>query len=199
MSAVLADKIYTPEEYLALERQKIDGKAEYVDGHIYAMTGASRKHNLITINIASMLHSQLRGRPCEAYANDMRVKAAKARSYFYPDLTVVCGQPELEDGHFDTLLNPTVLVEVLSPSTEAFDRGGKFTRYRRIASLQEYLLVSQDQALIEQYWRHNDVWILAEFSGLDALVKLEAIGCTLALREVYERVFDTDSLTPEQY
>ncbi|WKJ90761.1 Uma2 family endonuclease [Methylomonas montana] len=189
MSAVLQQTHYTAEEYLSLERSA-SIKSEFHDGQIYAMTGASRAHNLITINIARELSQQLKQRPCEAYINDMRVKAAKARSYHYPDIAVVCGTPEFEDAQMDTLLNPTLLIEVLSPSTEAYDRGGKFSHYRKIASLREYLLVTQDQAGIERYLRQGEVWILSEAQGLDASVSLESIDCQLSLREVYDKVFE---------
>ncbi len=189
MPAVLNQTHYSAKEYLALERSALF-KSEFHDGQIYAMTGSNRTHNLITGNIGTELSQQLKKRPCEAYINDMRVKAAEARSYHYPDITVVCGSPQFEDAHIDTLLNPTVLIEVLSPSTEAYDRGGKFAHYRKIASLNEYLLVTQDQPIIERYQRQGDVWILSEAEGLDASVSLESIGCILSLREVYDKVLD---------
>lgn len=189
MPAVVKQTHYTPEEYLSLERSA-SIKSEFHDGQIYAVTGASRAHNLITVNIAGELRRQLKGRPCEAYINDMRVKAAKANSYHYPDIAVVCGTPEFEDTQVDTLLNPTLLIEVLSPSTEAYDRGGKFAHYRKIASLREYLLVTQDQPGIERYLRQGEVWILSESQGLDASVSLESIACQLSLREVYDKVFE---------
>ena len=147
----------------------------------------------IAVNIAGELHSQLKKRSCEAYINDMRVKAAEAPSYHYPDITVVCGKPQFEDGQMDTLLNPTLLIEVLSPSTEAYDRGGKFARYRKIPTLREYLLVTQDQPSIERYQRQGDVWILSEAVGLEASVTLESIDCVLSLREVYDKVLDGDN------
>jgi len=190
MSAIPAPKTYTAEEYLAMERSSLVDKCEFVDGQIFAMVGASREHNLISVNLAGELRSQLKGRPCEAYANDMRVKPASANRYYYPDIAIVCGKPVFEDGHTDTLLNPVVLIEILSDSTEAHDRGGKFASYRRIDSLREYLLVSQDQPLIEHYIRQGDAWVLTETSGLENAVNLEAIQCDLPLREVYERVFD---------
>lgn len=152
------------------------------------MVGATREHNLIGVNIAAELRSQLKARPCETYANDMRVKAAEAKGYHYPDLVVVCGKPEFEDSHGDTLLNPTVLVEILSSSTEAYDRGGKFAAYRKIPSLREYLLVSQDQPLIERYAKEGDAWMLTETEGLEGMVKVDAIGCVLAMREVYDKL-----------
>ncbi len=189
MSAVLTQPHYTAEDYLTLERSA-SIKSEFHEGQIYAMTGASRKHNLITVNIAGELRDQLKKRPCEAYISDMRVKAAKVVNYYYPDIAVVCGTPQFEDTHLDTLINPTVLIEVLSPSTEAFDRGGKFAHYRKIASLQEYLLVAQDQPSIERYVRQGDVWILTEAVGLEASVPLESIDCVLSLGEVYDKVMD---------
>jgi len=189
MPAVLTQAHYTAEEYLTLERSA-SSKSEFHDGQIYAMTGASREHNLVTINIAGELRSQLKKRPCEAYVNDMRVKAADARSYHYPDIVVVCGTPQFEDAHVDTLLNPTLLIEVLSPSIEAYDRGGKFAHYRKIPTLREYLLVAQDQPSIECYLRQGDVWILTEAVGLEADVPLESIDCVLSLREVYDKVLD---------
>ena len=189
MSSVLKQTHYTAEEYLTLERS-VSYKSEFHDGQIYAMTGASREHNLITVNIARELSVQLKRRPCEAYMNDMRVKAAEARSYHYPDIVVVCGTPQFEDAQVDTLLNPTLLIEVLSPSTEAYDRGGKFAHYRKIPTLCEYLLVAQDQPSIERYVRQGDVWILSEAVGLEASAPLQSIGCILSLREVYDKVLD---------
>ncbi len=189
MSAVFSETHYTAEEYLTRERNA-SYKSEFHDGQIYAMTGASRKHNLVSGNIYRELSTQLKRRSCEAYINDMRVKAAEAHNYHYPDIAVVCGTPQFEDAQLDTLLNPTVLIEVLSPSTEAYDRGGKFAHYRKITTLREYLLVVQDQPSIERYLRQGDVWILTEAAGLDASVPLESIDCVLSLREVYDKVLD---------
>lgn len=187
MSTVLKQTYYTTEDYLALERSA-PYKSEFHDGQIVAMTGVSREHNLITVNIARELSTQLKRRPCEAYINDMRVKSAEARSYHYPDVAVVCGAPQFEDEQFDTLLNPTVLIEVLSPSTEGYDRGGKFMHYRKIPGLREYLLVAQDQAGIEHYVRQGEAWLLTEAVGLEASVPLDSIGCVLSLREIYDKV-----------
>ncbi len=189
MSALLTQTHFTVEDYLTLERSA-SYKSEYRDGQIYAMTGASRKHNLVSGNIYRELSLQLKKRPCEAYINDMRVKAAEASSYHYPDVAVVCGTPQFEDAQVDTLLNPTLLIEVLSPSTEAYDRGSKFAHYRKIASLQEYLLVAQDQPNIERYVRQGDVWILSEVTGIEAFISLKSIDCVLSLREVYDKVLD---------
>ena len=189
MSAVLEKNRYTAEDYLKLERSA-SSKSEFHDGQIFAMTGASRKHNLVSGNIYRELSLQLKKHPCEAYINDMRVKAAQANSYHYPDIAVVCGTPQFEDAQVDTLLNPTLLVEVLSPSTEAYDRGGKFAHYRKIDTLREYILVVQDQPSMERYVRQGDVWILTEAEGLEASVELESIDCVLSLREVYDKVLD---------
>jgi Uma2 family endonuclease len=189
MSTVFKQTHYSEEDYLALERNALY-KNEFHGGEIFAMTGASRKHNLVSGNIYRELSLQLKKRRCEAYMSDMRVKAVEARSYHYPDIAVVCGTPQFEDAYVDTLLNPTLLIEVLSPSTEAYDRGAKFAHYRKITSLCEYLLVTQDQPSIERYLRQGDVWILSETVDLDASVSLESIGCTLSLREVYDKVLD---------
>jgi Uma2 family endonuclease len=187
---------YTPEEYLARERAA-EYKSEYVNGFIVAMTGASRPHNVVAVNIGGELRSQLKGRPCEVYLADMRVKVSATGTYRYPDVVVACGDIAFEDAELDTLLNPVVIVEVLSPSTEATDRGEKFAHYRRLASLQEYLLVSQDTPRIEQYVRQADGWLLSEVSDLDASVRLTAIDCVLPLREVYDKVRfpDNDATT----
>jgi len=179
---------YTPEEYLVLER-KAEYRSEYLAGEIFAMSGASERHNLITLNIAAALHAQFRGRPCRAYVNDMRVKVSSTGLYTYPDVVALCGEPRFDDEQKDTLLNPTLIVEVLSSSTEAYDRGGKFGHYRKLTSLAEYVLVSQEEAHIEHYMRQSDnQWLLSEAGGLQEIVHLPSINCTLALVEVYEKV-----------
>lgn len=178
----------TPEEYLALER-KADDKSEYLHGEIFAMTGASRKHNLISINTASSLNQQLRGRPCEVYVSGMRVKVTDRGLYTYPDVVVVSDGPKFEDEYLDTLLNPTVLFEILSKMTERYDRIAKSAYYRTVQSLAEYLLVSQDDSRIEQYVRRPDGhWLLTDIRGLENVVELQSISCSLALRDVYDKV-----------
>ncbi len=180
---------YTPHEYLAIERQN-EFKSEYWQGEIFAMAGASEAHNLIALNVGAELRAQLKGKPCRVYPSDMRVRIPRTPSYRYPDAIVVCGKPEFEDDKRDTLLNPTVIVEVLSPSTELYDRGAKFREYRTIDSLQEYLLLSQDKALIERYVRQEQTrfWTLSEVAGLDESLELHAVACRLDLAEVYEHV-----------
>jgi Uma2 family endonuclease len=178
----------TPDEYLALERAA-EYKNEYVDGEIFAMTGASRKHNLIVTNAVRVLGSQLIDRPCEVYPGEMRVKAPASRAYVYPDVVVVCEEPRLEDDHFDTLLNPTLVVEVLSKSTESYNRLAKSAYYRTIESLIEYLLVSQEEYRVEQYVKQGDGrWLLSDVRSLESVVELKSIGCSLALVDVYKKV-----------
>lgn len=176
------------EEYLAFERAS-EIKHEYFDGEIYAMTGASEAHNLINLNVATALKNQLRGRPCKIYASDMRVKMARSRIYTYPDISIVCGEARFADGEFDTLINPTLIIEVLSPSTERHDRGAKFRAYRELDSLQEYLLIEQDAPRIERYLRQESgLWLFSEAKDLSETMELPSIGCTLALVDVYEQV-----------
>ena len=177
----------TPEEYLAMERQATQ-KSEYVNGRIYAMTGASRAHNRVVLNLAAALHGQLRGGPCEAYVSDMRVKVSETGLYTYPDVVVACGEPRFEDAHVDTLIDPTAIIEVLSDSTEGYDRGAKFAHYRRLASLQEYVLIAQDTVRVERYVREGERWVLTEIAGSAEALTLTSVGCTIPLRDIYERV-----------
>lgn len=189
MSAQPQPKPYlTPEEYLALERQA-ETKSENWRGETYLMAGASTRHTIIGANTLAELVVQLKGRPCTAHTNDLRVKAARAGLYTYSDVTVVCGKAEFEDRNEDTLLNPTVLIEVLSPSTEAYDRGAKFEFYRTLESLSDYLLISQSKPLIEHFARQpDDRWLLSTYEGLDAVAPIPSIGCELRLAEVYDKV-----------
>jgi Uma2 family endonuclease len=187
MSSAAAKIRLTPQQYLDAERRAVV-KSEYYDGQAYAMSGASRRHNLIAINLSREISLQLRDRPCEVYVNDMRVRVSEEGPYTYPDLVVVCGDPRFQDGEFDTLLNPTVLVEILSPSTEAHDRGAKFAYFRRLDSLKEYVLVAQDRVLVERYTRQGDDWLLTESIRLDESLRLTSIDCVVPLSEVYAKV-----------
>lgn len=182
-----AEKWLTPAEYLAQERLA-ERKSEYLDGRVYAMAGAGRAHNLISVNIARHLGNQLAGRPCETYIADMRVKVSASGLYTYPDVTVACGAIQLEDQHADTLLNPSVIVEVLSPSTEKYDRGEKFAHYRRLPSLQEYVLVTQERMRVEHYARSGDQWVLTELNQPDAVLELPSIQCHVLLQDIYDKV-----------
>lgn len=187
MATAATIKRYTPEEYLAMER-KAEYKSEYWNGFITAMSGATRKHNLVALNISAEIHGQLRARSCEVYMGDMRVRVSPTGLCTYPDVVVVCGEPEFLDDELDTLLNPSLIVEVLSPSTEDYDREGKFEHYRTLDSLKEYVLVSQDQVLVERRVRQGENWVSTEYRDTEATPVLEAIGCAVPLREVYAKV-----------
>lgn len=187
MPSLAAETFFTPEEYLASER-KATVKSEYLSGQIIAMSGASLAHTRIIADIVTELNIQLRGRDCEVISNDMRVKTGVKGAYFYPDVVVFCGEPEFEDNVFDTLLNPTLVVEVLSPSTEVFDRGEKFAQYQELVSLREYILVSQDRIYVEQYRLMKMQWVATEFRRYEDVLPLVSIGCELPLRDIYRRV-----------
>lgn len=179
----------TEEEYLAIERAT-EFKSEYIDGYIVAMVGASEPHNLIVTNSVRELSSQLKGRDCTVYSNDMRIDLRERKLFAYPDVVVVCGEPDLVADDFqDNLRNPVVIIEVLSQSTERYDRGLKFFKYRRIDTLEEYVLIAQDRTLVEHYVRQaSGDWLMSEAFGLDATIHLSAIGCDLRLSEIYDKV-----------
>ena len=193
----LAKTRITPEEYLKFERAS-EEKHEYYAGEVFAMTGASKNHNLIVGNTIATLHSQLRQKPCQLYPSDMRVKIPLTGLYTYPDMSVVCGTPAFEDNEVDTLLNPTLIIEVLSPSTEAYDRGKKFRHYLTINSLQEYILISQDSVHLERFMLRDGEWIYSDVNSMDAVITLPSIDCTLQLSDVYEKVTfdDPEGLHP---
>jgi Uma2 family endonuclease len=177
-----------PEEYLALER-KSELKNEYLKGEVFAMTGASLRHNLITVNIVTELRQQLKQTDCKVLVSDMRVRAPGATLYTYPDVVAVCGEPQLEDEQLDTLLNPCLIIEVLSKSTAAYDREIKFGYYRTIESLTEYLLVAQDEYHVAQHTKQTDGrWLLADIRGAEGRVELPSVGCVLSLADIYEKV-----------
>lgn len=197
MSLLKPHPLYTVEQYLAMERAA-EERHTYLDGEIRAMAGESGEHADISLNLAGLVHSQLRGTPCRARTKDTKVRSGRIQlsgrstqgMFSYPDLVVVCGEPEYHDAHTDVILNPTAIVEVLSPSTEAFDRGEKFARYQRWnPSLSDYLLVSQDKPRVEHFSRQADgSWSYRTCDGLDAEVPIPAIGCTLRLADIYDRV-----------
>ena len=177
----------TPGEYLELER-KSEFRSEYIAGRMYAMSGASLRHALIASNLHGEIWSQLRGKGCKVVMNDLRVKVSPTGLYTYPDIVAFCGDALLEDEHFDTLLNPTVIAEVLSESTEAFDRGEKFAHYRRLDTLREYVLVAQDKIRVEHFRREGEAWVLSEVNGPDATLYLGSIDCHIPLAAIYEKV-----------
>lgn len=174
------------EEYLEMERVS-EERHEYYDGEIFAMVGASLSHNLLVSALVKLLSTQL-GTRCIVCVNDMRVHIPATGLYTYPDLLVVCEKPRFADERGETLLNPTVIAEVLSDSTEAYDRGKKFDHYQTLESLTDYLLVAQDEAKIEHYARQTEGWLLTRAKGLDDVLPLPSIGCELRLTEVYEQV-----------
>jgi len=179
---------YTPDEYLALEREA-EYKSEYVDGYIYAMSGGTANHSRLKVDLTWLVRTQTQDGHCEVFDSDLLVRVDPGR-YAYPDLIVVCGESQLDR---DVLLNPTAIFEVLSPSTEAGDRGEKWQRYRRMPSLRHYVLISQAEPLVEVFTREGDVWTFNDADGLDSSIHLASIGCTLSLGDLYARVaFDTD-------
>src|SRR4051812_14840947 len=187
MSAVPKTKL-TPAEYLAIER-KAAGKSEFYRGEMFAMAGASEEHCLIKDNLAGEVRHQLKGGPCRVVTSDLRVKVDATGLYTYPDVVIYCDRPRFEDDVFDTLLNPRAVVEVLSDSTEKYDRGAKFRHYRQIPSLQEYVLVAQDEALAERHVRQPDgSWLLTEFAGLDRVLELATVPARVPLAEIYRDV-----------
>lgn len=177
----------TQEEYLRQEREA-ETRSEYFAGQVFAMSGGTGDHSLIAANLIREVGVALKGSSCKTFTSDLRVKVDRSGAYTYPDLTVARGGAEFEDRHRDTLLNPTLLVEVLSQSTEAKDRGWKFIQYRQIPALREYLLVSQDRPFLELCVRRGDEWVLREIRGLDATVSLLDGKVSIPLVEIYAHV-----------
>jgi Uma2 family endonuclease len=176
----------TPREYLALERNSLDIKYEFFDGEAFAMVGDGRNHNRINVNLTVELGGIFKAdkSTCNLFSNDMRVKIAE--NYVYPDIVIYCGDAEFEDNEFDTLTNPVIIMEILSESTEAFDRGKKFAYYRKIPTLQEYILISQTEYHVEQYIRCDDgKWEYRSYEGAGQILKMESVQCELPLSEIY--------------
>ena len=177
----------TPAEYLEIER-RAERKSEYYQGEMFAMAGATRKHSLIVTNLVFELVGQLRAKPCEVHSADMRLRVASTGLYTYPDVVVVCGEPQFADDQRDTLLNPALVIEVLSESTENYDRGRKFELYRTLPSLLEYLTIAQDRSHIEHHTRQEKYWTLVEYGDLSQTIQLTSIGAALPLSSVYDKV-----------
>jgi len=176
------------EEYLAME-DMAEGRSEFINGNVVAMSGNTIPHIRILRNLVVQLDGQLRGKPCEIFFNELRVKVELTGDYFYPDLVGVCGGPSFDALSNITLTNPTVLIEILSPSTEAYDRGQKFLHYQQIPTLKEYCLVSQDAPRIELYTRgENSAWTYISVAGLDHSIRFESIDCSVALADIYRDV-----------
>ena len=178
----------SPEDYVSLERQA-EYKSEYVDGVMYAMAGGSERHNLIAGNLIAELNVQLRKVPWRVHPSDLKVRVPNSKKFFYPDVSVVCGETEFADDARDVILNPILVVEVLSESTAAFDRGKKFQSYQQMESLQEYLLVAQDEYVVEHYLRQeNDHWLYTKVTGLEEAIILPTLKCQIALSDIYSKV-----------
>ncbi|MEL6408051.1 MAG: Uma2 family endonuclease [Chloroflexota bacterium] len=174
-------------EYLAFE-QDSDTRHEFLNGKVYAMAGASRAHSRLMVNLTRLIGNHLQDSPCELYPADMRIMMTQGK-YTYPDLSVVCGDAQFAENTFDSLVNPVMIIEILSPSTEAYDRGAKFRNYRLLPSLREYVLVAQDAPRIERFTLSDDaIWHYVDIGGLDTQIELTKITCTLALSDVYQNV-----------
>ena len=191
---VVNDVPISVEEYLEHERTEKEERYEFIDGWVIQVSGASLEHNIIVSNLNRTLGTQLRDTDCRAITNDLRVALPSVDKYAYPDVVVYCGEPEIEENHLDMLYNPTVLFETLSPTTEAYDRGEKFARYRQLDSLREYLLVAQNRPHIEHYVREDvEGWRFTEADGLDAEIDLPTLDAALPLSEIYRDIsFESD-------
>jgi Uma2 family endonuclease len=199
MSA-LPKTYYTIDDYIELEKNS-EERYEYFDGEVFAMADSSSNHHRISGNAYEYLQRNLRGRGCEAFHSDMRISVPAAFPYRYPDASVACGEPLFDEFQGQTrLVNPVLIIEVLSPSTENYDQGKKFTAYQSIESFREYLVIAQDRPHVIQYIQQSkNRWLRIEIEGLDSEIELESLGIMLTMRELYERVqFPADSLPPEQ-
>lgn len=197
MSA-LPQPFYTVEHYLELE-EKAETKSEYLSGQIFAMSGGSPRHSRIAANLIRRLGNALDAEPCEIFTSDLRVTIMPTGLKTYPDVTVTCGEPYFHPLDTNSLINPMVLFEVLSPSTEGYDRGEKWANYRQLESLQEYVLVSQHTPLVEVYARQEDgSWKFTATNKMDGKISLPSLGMTLSLAEVYEKIdFDPTASVPD--
>ena len=187
MSSSAPQTFITPEEYLIIERAA-EFKSEYYDGQMYLMSGVRRPHNLIAANLARVIGNQIVDRPCELYISEMRTRGATSASYMYPDLAAVCADPEFADNEFDVFLNPSLVIEILSPSTEKWDRGGKFARYRQIENLVDYVLITQEKILVERFTRRGAEWERVAYDRLEDILTLDSIGCVVSLADIYAKV-----------
>jgi Uma2 family endonuclease len=196
MSAIPKPRKLSVAEYLAIEATA-ETKSEFYDGEMFAMAGASRFHNAVKDNLIGELYARLRGGPCRTYSSDMRVLVSATGLYTYPDIVIVCGEPQFEDNTFDTLLNPRIIIEVLSESTEKYDRTTKFRHYQQIESLQEYVLVGQDEPAIDRYVHQTRWdWLSRTFSGLDSELELVSVSAKVPLADIYAGVTFPDPPKP---
>ncbi len=185
--AMMAPRRFSVLEYLQKERQA-ETKSEFVNGEIFAMAGASVSHNDLTYTLLLEIGNQMRGGECRAYGSDLRIRVESSDLYTYPDISIVCGKPILDPNDPYSVVNPSVIFEVLSNSTELWDRGGKFAHYRLLPTLREYVLVSQSEPRLERYVRHGEQWTLTEFVGLEAIFTLSTIEVKVPLAVIYERI-----------
>ena len=184
-----SESLSTPEDYLTFER-KSDSRHEFLDGEIYQMAGESLSHSRVSVNLSGEVRSKLKGKSCEALSPNMKVRTSTASLFSYPDLTVVCGEPQFHDTKKDVLINPKVIFEVLSPSTAEYDRTTKFQKYRMgNETLTDYILVSQDKVFVEHFVRQADNnWIYRSYGEIGDCLRIETIECGLDLREIYDRI-----------
>jgi Uma2 family endonuclease len=188
MVAVAKTSYITPQEYLDRERSA-EFKSEYCEGVVYAMSGASLAHNIISVNVTGGLWFQFKGRPCQVFTNDMKVRVENRGIYTYPDALALCGEARFDDRHKDVLLNPTLIFEVLSPSTEAYDRGKKFSHYQHIVTLTDYVLIAQDTIRVERYQRQADgSWRYTCHEGSEEILHFAALESALRLTDIYDKV-----------
>jgi Uma2 family endonuclease len=181
-------EFFTPEEYLNFER-KSDVRHEYIDGEIFEMAGTTRNHNRISTNVLRLLDNQLLERECNVYSSDMRVKITSTEKYTYPDVVAIYGEEQFEDETEDTLVNPQLIIEVLSKSTEAYDRGAKFEYYQTIESFREYVLITQEPFRVKQFVRkHENEWTYFEFRKPEDIVNLNSIDCQISLQDIYHKI-----------
>ncbi len=186
----LPRKYLTPEEYLAIEREA-EWKSEYYQGEMFAMAGGSEAHSLIAVNLTVWIGGELRTKPCRVYNSDLRVQVNEAGLYTYPDLSIVCGESKFAEEFKDNLLNPVVIIEILSPATEAYDRGKKFDLYQQLASLKEYILVAQDRVSVTSYLRNaadDETWTMRQHWRLEDSVTIASCEATVPLEEIYRDV-----------
>jgi Uma2 family endonuclease len=177
----------TPAAYLERERAAPE-RSEYVDGEVFAMAGGTFKHSLIAANLIREISERLKDRPCVVLGSDMKVWIEAANTFAYPDLSGRCGPLDFYDERQDVYANPEFIVEILSPGTESYDRGGKFLRYQTLASLREYVLVSQETATVEIYRRHEAGWLYESMQNLNAVLRLDSVDCSVPLAEIYRGV-----------
>ena len=189
LAKVKSEALYTPEEYLAFEREA-ESRHEFFDGAIYAMAGESLSHSRVCVNLSGEVRNKLKGKACEALSPNMKVRTSSASLFAYPDLTVVCGKPQFHDTKKDVLINPQAIFEVLTSFTFNFDHTTKFQKYRLgNPTLTDYFLISQDKAFVEHFMKQADGnWLYRSYSELDETIKIETLDCELSLREIYDRV-----------